>query len=185
MNSFPHSFRCQKNQSNLLCHPVQASKKGEQFDSVRGAIHVMIADASAHKKYSLQRLEEDVYFPFISSEIFRLIDQKKLSFRHFAVLVRDRNQAFRLTQFFEQEEIPYLNQRGSSLSRSTALKALTALIQALLHPRNRGNVLAAFGTPLFGWNEELEKFRDDGISLHDDPATQVIIKGKGIVVIFS
>ena len=44
--------------------------------------------------------------------------------------------------------------RGTSLARSPALHAMTALIQALLHPRDRGKLFAAFGTPLLGWREE-------------------------------
>ena len=141
----------------LPCPPVHAAKEEKPFDHKRGAIHFMIADCQNVKKATVQKMEERVFFPFIASEIVRLKNECGLSFRQFAILVRDRNQAARLTEYFTREEIPFVNQRGTSLVDSPALLAFTALIQALLQPRKRGNILAAFGSPLWGWTlEELK-----------------------------
>lgn len=143
---------------DIPCHPVRAAKAGNLFDEKRGAVHFMISDCQAFEKPSLEAMESHVFFPFIASEIYRLKNEKGLSFRQFAVLIRDRFQASRLAGYFAQMGIPYLNQRGSSIARSPALQAMTDLMQALFHPRDRGKAFAAFGSPLLGWSEdELKK----------------------------
>lgn len=138
----------------LLYHPVRAAKGEQLLDDEKGAVHFVIADCQPIKKPSFQLLEETVFFPFIVAEIFRLKDRNGLSNRQFAVLVRDRRQASRLTAYFQQMDLPFSNQRGTSLARSAALQALTAMIQAILHPRDRGKIVAAFGSPLWGWTRE-------------------------------
>lgn len=151
--NLPSFIPLPKHSTHLPCQPVQAAKKGQLFDDKRGAIHFMVADCQAMNKPNLQKMENHVFFPYIFSEIMRLHQQKGLMFSQFAVLVRDRHQALRLTEFLGKMDIPILNQRGTSLARSPALSAFSHLIQALLHPKDRGKVLTAFGSPLLGWTE--------------------------------
>lgn len=143
-----------KHASDLMCPPVQAAREGELLDDKKGAVHFIVADCQLHKKPTHQQMEKTVFFPYIASEIIRLKNDKNFTFSQFAVLVRDRNQAFRLTEYFREKNIPFVNQRGTSLARSSALHAMAGLIQALLHPHDRGKIFAAFGTPLLGWREE-------------------------------
>ncbi len=154
----PHFIPLPKKDFYLPYQPVQASPLSQAYEDERGAIHFFIADGQAFKKPKLSDLETHVYFPFIAQEIYRLHRQKGLAFRQFAVLVRDRHQALRLAEFFNHVKIPYLNQRGTSLTDSPALQSLTDLIRAVLHPHDRGAIRAALGSSLMGWtHEELKK----------------------------
>lgn len=80
--------------------------------------------------------------------------QKELDFRQFAILVRDRHQALRLAEFFDQLKIPYLNQRGTSLVDSPALPALIDLLRSVLRPQDRGTMRTALGGAILGWTYE-------------------------------
>lgn len=138
----------------LLYQPVQCSSKNAPFSDEKGAVHFFIADAQASKKVKIGELETDVFFPFIGQEIIRIKEEKGFAYRQFAVLVKDRHQALRMAEFFDGHGIPYLNQRGVSLAESSALSSLVSLIQAVLHPQDRGAIKEALGTPLLGWNQE-------------------------------
>lgn len=152
----PHFIPLPKKSFFLPYQPVQASHQqtNQDFEDERGAIHFFIADGEAFKRPRLTDLETHVFFPFIAREIERLQREKGFAFRQFAVLVRDRHQALRLAEFFNQVKIPYLNQRGTSLADSPALQALTELMRAVLHPQDRGAIRAALGSPLMGWTHE-------------------------------
>ncbi|CUI17998.1 exodeoxyribonuclease V beta chain [Candidatus Protochlamydia naegleriophila] len=128
------------------------SNQDRHFQDEKGAVHFFIGDGSAFKRPKWQDLEDKVFFPFIVQEIRRLQEQKGFAFRQFAVLVRDRHQALRLAEYFDAQQVPYLNQRGTSLAESTALTSLIDLIRAILHPHDRGAIRTALGTPLLGWN---------------------------------
>jgi exodeoxyribonuclease V beta subunit len=68
--------------------------------------------------------------------------------------VRDRHQALRLAEFFNAKNIPYVNQRGVSLTDSPALTSLILILQAVMHPRDLGAVKAALGSVLIGWTHQ-------------------------------
>lgn len=152
----PQLMSLPKKNLYLSYQPVKASMiNGEQiFDDARGSIHFFIADGQLLKKPKLTDLETQIFFPFIAQEIARLKKEKGFAYHQFAVLVRDRHQALRLAEFFDQNFIPCLNQRGTSLAESPALQALTDLIRAILHPRDRGAIRTALGSPLMGWTHE-------------------------------
>ncbi|MFI0435632.1 MAG: UvrD-helicase domain-containing protein [Parachlamydiaceae bacterium] len=142
-----------KHSLHLPYQPVEAAESNRvyQIDDGQEAMHFFIADAKAFKNPKLTDLELHIFFPFIAKEITRLREKTHLGFPQFAVLVRDRHQALRLAQYFDQFAIPYLNQRGTSLADSAAHLALTDLIRAVLHPQNRSAIRTALGSPLLGW----------------------------------
>jgi len=143
-----------KKNLNLAYQPVRASTHHLPWSDEKGAIHFFIADGQAFDKPKLMDLETKVFFPFIAQEIDRLMDQKQLNYRHFAILVRDRHQALRLATYFDHLQLPYVNQRGTSLADSLALRSLIDLIRAVLHPYDRGMLRTALGSPLMGWSYE-------------------------------
>lgn len=152
--NLPSFIPLPKYASDLPYRTVFSQYQMEQHDPLRGAVHFMIASCEQLLKPTLQKLEEDVYFPFIAEEVLRLNRERNDSFHDFAVLVRDRHQASRLMKFLKTVNIPFSNQRGASLAQSPAIPAIIHLMDAVTHPRNRGKVCAVFGTPLFGWNEK-------------------------------
>ena len=94
-----------------------------------------------------------------------------MTFRQFAVLVRDRHQAFRLAEFFDQVKIPYINQRSSSLVDSPALQGIIDIVRAVLHPHDRGAIRTALGNPIIGWSydelKELESLEPIVLFIHN------------------
>lgn len=151
----PEFIPLPKQSRHLLYQPVQAAHKSQtKVLNERGAIHFFIADGQSFKKPKLSDLETDVFFPFIAQEIHELRKLNHLQFHQFAVLVRDRNQAQRLTEYFDQIGIPSINQRGTSLAGSPAHLSLTNLMRAILHPRDRGIMRTLLGSPLMGWTYE-------------------------------
>ncbi|MDP1879712.1 MAG: UvrD-helicase domain-containing protein [Parachlamydiaceae bacterium] len=157
IEELPHFIPLPKESSHLLYQHVKSSKPINDpltVDSQKGAIHFFIADGTAFAKPSLEELEHHIFFPFITQEIIRLKKEKSFKFQQFAVLVRDRHQARRLTEFFDQYKISYLNQRGTNLTDSQALPALTDFLRAILKPYDRGAIGAALGSPLMGLTHE-------------------------------
>lgn len=185
--NLPHFIPLPKKSFFLPYQPVQAAhmQANQCFEDERGAIHFFIADGEAFKRPKLTDLETHVFFPFIAREIERLHREKELTFRQFAVLVRDRHQALRLAEFFSQVKIPYLNQRGTSLANSPALQALTDLMRAILHPQDRGAIRAALGSPLIGWtHEELKQLTSMEVILLFIQRLRIYLFEKGFAAFF-
>lgn len=154
--TIPQFIPLPKQALHLPYQPVKAAKtnKQRQFHDGLGSLHFVMADGANLKRPKLAELESQVFFPFILQELDRLKQQEGWSFRQFAVLVRDRHQATRLAEFFDQHQIPYLNQRGTSLAESPALAALIEVLNAVLHPYHLGAIKAALGCALIGWTHE-------------------------------
>ncbi|MBA2368382.1 MAG: UvrD-helicase domain-containing protein [Candidatus Protochlamydia sp.] len=151
--NIPDFISLPKVKKPLHYQPVLPSSKNLSFEDKNGAVHFFIADALDSKKIKIAEIESNVFFPFIGQEIARIREEKDFTFRQFAVLVKDRHQALRMSEFFDRHGIPSLNQRGISLAESPALSSLVSLIQAVLQPQDRGAVKEALSTPLLGWDQ--------------------------------
>lgn len=143
-----------KRSLHLSYQPVKPSPFAENqlLEEDCGGLHFFISHHD--KKRTLKDLEENLFFPFIAQEIFRLQDQKKIGYSQFAILVRDRMQASRLSDYLFKFSIPALNQKSASLADSPALAAIKDCLQAVLNPRERGLVLKLLATPLICWKQE-------------------------------
>lgn len=139
-----------RKKSHLPYQPV-----GSPFsDHTEGVLHFFIAEPEEGKGGHLQEAESSVFFPFIARETLRLFEEKKIDFQDCAVLVRDRYQAFRLEKYLNEAGIPTLNQRRGSLVESVALESITAIMRAVLDPKNLSCLHAALGSVLMGWTAE-------------------------------
>lgn len=152
----PRFIPLPKRESYLSCTSVKAAKESqaEPFDDTRGAVHFILADCNALKKPTLTDLENDIYFPFMVNEIHRLQKTNGLALKQVALLVRDRSQALRASEYFESQGIPCHSQRGTNLADSPALQGLTDILRAVLHPQDHGSVRAALASSLMGWTCE-------------------------------
>ncbi len=155
--------------SHLPYHPVHSAKNSKtySFQDAKESVHFFVADGRNFKKPTFSYIEGSILIPYIAQEIEYLTEKSGVSFSQIAVLVRDRYQALRLTDFFEARKIPYVNQRGTSLTESPALPALIDLIRAVMNPRDRSAVKTAAGGPLIGWTHSdiREPERMEGILL--------------------
>lgn len=144
--SYQHSLHfipLPKRKNFLPYNPVKASSRCIEmpFQDNKRAIHFFIAEPE--KKAKPSNIESEILFPFIVGEIKA---NQHLAYNQFAVLVKDRFQALQLAEFFEQNNIPYTNQKGNSLAESEALSGWIDVLQAVLHPHDRSKVKKALGT---------------------------------------
>ncbi|MBS4167839.1 UvrD-helicase domain-containing protein [Parachlamydia sp. AcF125] len=147
-------------QKTLNYQQVQAADKifDKRLTDEMGAIHFIL---SAQEKPSLDSLEENVYFPFITQEIHRLCQQSVFKYQDFAVLVADRYQAQRLSDYLKKMNIPSLTQRQSNLADSPAVQYWQELLYGILYARHSSSLKIALGGKIFGWNhEEILKLED-------------------------
>lgn len=139
-----------RKKSSLPYHPVDSPFPDEK----EGVLHFFIAEPEEGKETNLQEAEESVFFPFIAREVLHLFEEKNIEFQECAVLVRDRYQGFRLEKYLTEAGIPTLNQRRGSLTESIALESLTAIMRAVLRPKDLSCLYAALGSSLIGWTAE-------------------------------
>lgn len=149
----PNLFPLPKEGESLSYEKVQTRSKDfeDTFCDGRGAIHFFIHNLHTQKVEKLTDLEENSFFPFILHEIQSLKQKNDFHFRDFAILVRDRFQAARLMRYLSTYEIPFFNQRGSSLFDSPILPALIDLFKMLLEPNKLSHIKAFLGSILGGW----------------------------------
>jgi exodeoxyribonuclease V beta subunit len=185
-DDLPHLIPLPKKNTHLPYQPVESAEGNSEqcFEDEHGAIHFFIADGQAFKKPKLADLETHIFFPFIVQEIIRLKKEKKFALRQFAVLVRDREQALRLAEFFDRHGIPSLNQKKTTLANSSALQSFIHLLRAVLDPHDRGVVLAVLASPFFGWTEEELKAHDPKFIFKLMLRLRICLFEKGFAIFF-
>lgn len=127
------------------------------FSDNLGSVHFFMANKLKEGRKSamgLKEVEETSFFPYIVQEIQRLNKQDGHSFDDFAILVRDRIQAKRLSQFMKKWAIPISMQHQPSLADSSALACLKEFLRAALSPHDESAVKIALGGEIIGWNAE-------------------------------
>ncbi len=150
--NIPSLIPLPKNNGCLTYKPVKANDFPMPLkEDSRGAVHFFIGNEKGKNLTKMEDYEREFFFPFIIQEIKQLRKDNQMAFGQFAVLVRDRHQAARLSEHFDCYAIPYTNQRRASLMESQALPAMIDLLRAVLHPKDRSAVKAALGSPLLGW----------------------------------
>jgi exodeoxyribonuclease V beta subunit len=153
-------------ESQLNYPVVNHAKSAKLFSDDRHSIHFFAADIKISKKNKSpsRETEEEFFFPFIAQEIIHLHNNDQLDFNQFAVLIKDKNQAQRIGQFFDQYAIPYNLQRQGLLTDSPAWDALKELLQAILHPKDESSFKMALGGEILGWNySEIKTLEDNDI----------------------
>lgn len=148
----PELMTLPKTGQSLISPPVKHSSKNTSFDfkDHRGAIHFFMAEGE--EKNTLNSAENAVFFPFILEEINNLIGISGLKYNQIAILVRDRFQALRLMEALNNNQIPFVNQRNSSLADSPALIPFMDVLRAVLRPMDLTAVKTALGGSLISWN---------------------------------
>jgi exodeoxyribonuclease V beta subunit len=140
-------------------HVASGLNKEKHFADSLGAIHFCVAkgDQAKSNHWPSIEMEENYLFPFLAEEIKRLYSQDAISFEQWAVLVRDRFQAERLSLYLKKCNIPTITQRQKSLADSSALQSLIELLESAMDPSNTSALKIALGGQLIGWNHEMIK----------------------------
>ena len=132
-----------------------------RFSDDRGTVHFFVAEDKNAKRYPLENLESEYFFPFISNEIQELISRESLTFNQFAILVSDRYQAARMADHLNSRNIPASLQRASSLVDTDAFPSMRELLVAVLNPKDESALKIALGGKIIRWNHnEIQELED-------------------------
>lgn len=153
------------------------------FNDTRGVLHFFVKE---EKKYNLEKLEEEAFFPFIVQEIERIHKELTLPLKDFAVLVSDRYQAKRIGDFLKEWGITSHTQRTEPLTTSVAVTALRELLYAILHFRNESSVKLALGGHFTRWTHD-EVVKLDDVQLYESvqskfQSLRILWKEEGLAV---
>lgn len=142
-------------QSFLPYRAVQAGKESSSSTD-KEAVKFMIATGKSKRGggLPLEEMENETFFPLISSEINRLCNQGDYSLSSFALLVSDRYQGERLATYLKQQGIPFALQRNSLLTDTPAPAALKDLLQAAIDPHDMSFVKQALGGLILQYTHE-------------------------------
>lgn len=132
-------------EESVQYHPVRAGREGRE-----GSIVVAVCEGEKGRSSSwpTQALEEEKIFPYIASEITRLGEKE------IAVLVRDRYQASRLSDFLSKHGIPHISTATSNLVETKSFRFLELAFELAAHPRNLNFLKQFLLHPFVGWTVE-------------------------------
>lgn len=160
--------------STLPYQPVESGGIVEEksFDDHYGAIHFFAYEDDGKK---LADSEEKYFLPFIGNELTAL-SSASVPLDNCAVLVADRFQAMRLTQYLKKLNIPAVAQHSEKLSETLAFSSLRELLQALVTPQNESTLKIALGGPLIGWSHAEILELDDSYKLEPFIAKAIALR---------
>ena len=152
-------------ESSLLYKPVQSSEHIEKqdFQDEKRSIHFLLAEQKSRQgSVPSQKLEEEILFPFIASEIIRLHESHNIKLSQFAILVRDRFQSSRLKSFLKRSQIAFTTSRPESLQALDSVAQFLQIFKATLYFKKIRNIHALKVNTLLNW--PLETFNQENIS---------------------
>jgi len=142
------------NSQSLPYRPVNAGKNENfHFKDNLPCLQFWIAKGN-NKKEAIKSCELNFFLPAITQEILRLHAEDHIRFSQCAILVSDRHQAERVSQFLSTHNIPTKNQRATDLSNSTAVPAMREIIQGILNYRDTSSLNIALGNKIIGMSHQ-------------------------------
>jgi exodeoxyribonuclease V beta subunit len=132
---------------------VHASEKVKtlSLNDNKEPVHFILADRQEYSSNKSGHLEDEVFFPYIASEILRL-KSEGIPFSKWAILISDKNQAERIASYLKKINIPTQKQRQNVLSEHLAYTSMKELLVAVLNPGNQSDIKIVLVSPLFGWS---------------------------------
>jgi exodeoxyribonuclease V beta subunit len=145
----PNLIPLPKLDKTLPYHPVKAGKSDTppDFDDSLSSVNFCVAHVEAKRSnvFPLERVETDTFFPHIAIEIHKIHTTTAIPLQGIAILVSDRYQAERLSNFLHQQQIEHVLQRSVSLSESPALNAMKEFLVATIEPKDQSAIKTALG----------------------------------------
>jgi exodeoxyribonuclease V beta subunit len=135
----------------LPYHPVKAGlSQGDEWQDGKKPLHFFIASPSGNK--NIFKEAQELFFSYLSQEIFQLHSLQQIPYEEMAILVKDRFQQEKLKEYFLKKRIPFVSNHSMSLSESDALWALKEFFQALFSPYDSSLLKRALVGPYMGWS---------------------------------
>jgi exodeoxyribonuclease V beta subunit len=137
--------------SFLEVEPLHAVKEPYEFIDQKAPLHFIINEGK-----SLKGMEQSFY-PFIADEILNLKKQH-FNFSDIAILVNDKNQSARISDYLKQRGIDTNSKKGNLLAKSKGFLSLLNLFNALQDLNDLKALNTCLIDPLFGYSlEDLKK----------------------------
>jgi len=137
------------------------SKEDRDFNDDRSALHICIHQS---KTFNLIKSEEEAFFPFLVQEIQRLRKEPGINLGSFAVLVADRHQAKRTSQYLKRWNIPSQRQRVEPISESPVIASMRELLYGIYHYRDESALKIALGGLFIRWScDDISKLKEDSV----------------------
>ncbi len=141
--------------SVLDYHAVKSipEKRHQDLDDGKAALDFCLAeeDPQRERRWPTTRLERECFFPFISTEIQRLI-AKDIAPDEIAILVKDRFQARRLYAYLKEKNISSSILRSESIIKSFAFDCMRDLLRAAIHCYDLSAFKLLLTSPFFHWD---------------------------------
>jgi len=135
----------------LEYHPVKAGRDAAKIDEPPITLFGARGEMGRERSFPTKKMEEELLFPYIASEIIRLSD--KIPFSQMCVLIKDRYHAQRLQIHLNKWKIPSTIKRTFNLTKSRGFLEVELFLEALLHPEKESEVKAAMrmdeGNPFY------------------------------------
>ncbi|MDF2550328.1 MAG: hypothetical protein K0S07_1395, partial [Chlamydiales bacterium] len=160
----------------LKISPLSSGGRTEplSLNDGKGSIHLIDALPPKSAQYGLLKpLEENLFFPYLAREIHHL-KREGIPLSKMAILIKDRYQASRLTDYLKKCQIAAESARGRSLADSKALPGLVEILEPCLAPKKLELVRTALGGELFNWPEEEIASFNEQISQGSFQAAEVL-----------
>lgn len=132
-------FYLPKLQESLKVLPVTSHAKRENLEGdERGAIHFFIGEEVLGRgsMWPTKKLENECFFPFMAKEMVRL-KASGIAFHDMAILVKDRFQAERLSDYLKRRGVPAVRYRSKTVVGTEAHNLLCRLLKAVLVPKDK------------------------------------------------
>ncbi|CCB90824.1 Exodeoxyribonuclease V beta chain [Waddlia chondrophila 2032/99] len=137
------------------------SKIDRVFQDNLSALHWCIHQT---EKFSVTNSEDEAFFPFIVQEIQRLRKEHSIPLNSFAVLVADRHQAKRVSEYLKRWNLPSQRQRVEPISESMVIPSMRELLYGIMHHRDESSMKVALGGPFLRWTaDEILQLDEDSV----------------------
>lgn len=137
----------------LPYRPVNPGKNEAQTLNDDGAC-IQFWGASTEQKKDSKKLETHFFFPAIADELVKLKKCCQINFGQCAILVKDHEQAKRVSKFLNKCRIPVKKQKAAELSKSPALHAMQEVLKGILHYTDESALKIALATRLIGFTHD-------------------------------
>lgn len=144
---------------DLPYHEVKAGR-GEAATS-EPSLHLWQVCYSGKARSPFYEIEAEFLLPAIAQEISSLNKNRSIRFSQCAILIADRYQAERVSDYLKAHHIPVKSQRGKELSSSSIKEEMRDLLKGILNYTNKGALNTALACRLIGMSHhELELLED-------------------------
>lgn len=141
-SSVAELFPLPKSSAHLSYKNVHAGRLEEKTFTDRAACFQFWMVKEEHS-FPLKVLEESIIFPSLAEELIALHTNDRIELSKCAILVSDRYQGARISEYLKLRGIKTKNQKATNLAKTEALKSMKEILYGILHYREEQSLQIA------------------------------------------